>query len=104
MYHNIIKNIPFFYNISDEILTFMSSWQFLQSVTMIHLSYRVKACNEVCFINNFQVENYIKRPYTIVFKFKLFNNRNKCISVGRILEVKVASLDFVCLLGVKPLC
>lgn len=104
MYHIIIKNIPLFQNISSEILIFVRSLQFFQSITVIHLPDCMKTYNEVCFVNNFWVENFIKRPYTAVFKIKLFNNRNKRISVGRISEVKVASLDFICLLGVKTLC
>lgn len=82
----------------------MRPLQFLWAITKTRLPDYMEPCNEVYFTNSFWVENYIKRPYTLVFKIKLFNSRKKCISVGRVAEMKVASLDFICLLGVKALC
>lgn len=77
--------------------------QFLQAIIVIPLPDCMKPCRKACFTNSSRVENYIKRPYTVVFKIKLFNKRIKCVSVGRSSEIKVASLDFICLLGVKTL-
>lgn len=79
----------------------MRSLQFLWAITETHLPNYMEPCNEVYFINSFWVENYIKRPYTLVLKqeqvyFCWKNSRDESGFFGFYMPFRSQSIVLIC--------